>query len=267
MNELALFAGAGGGILGGHMLGWRTVCAVEIDRYAAGVLMARQNDGCLPPFPVWDDVRTFDGRPWRGIVDVVSGGFPCQDVSVAGPGGGLDGARSGLWREFARIIREVEPRYVFVENSPALTVRGISRVLGDMAEMGYDAKWGVLGACDAGAWHKRERIWIAAHAHGTRELQPQGSEREQRGRVGDGYSEYADVASLGRGEGWTKPTRQQGGFEPASVCASHGEGALAHANSTANLPSAATAGAGALAYDTTLARAVCSNGSAWTALW
>ena len=87
MNELALFAGAGGGILGGHLLGWRTVCAVEWEPYPASVLVARQNDGILPPFPVWDDVQTFDGRPWRGLVDVVSGGFPCQDISAAGGGG------------------------------------------------------------------------------------------------------------------------------------------------------------------------------------
>ena len=86
MNELALFAGSGGGILGGHLLGWRTVCAVEWAAYPASVLLARQNDGILPPFPIWDDVQTFDGRPWRGIVDVVSGGFPCQDISAAGGG-------------------------------------------------------------------------------------------------------------------------------------------------------------------------------------
>ena len=89
LNELALFAGAGGGILGGHLLGWRTVCAVEWEAYPASVLCARQNDGLLPTFPIWDDVQTFDGKPWRGIVDVVSGGFPCQDISAAGTGGGL----------------------------------------------------------------------------------------------------------------------------------------------------------------------------------
>ncbi|MBP6572280.1 MAG: DNA cytosine methyltransferase, partial [Gemmatimonadales bacterium] len=160
----ALFAGAGGGILGGHLLGWRTVCAVEFDRYAASVLMARQNDGCLPPFPIWDDVRTFDGRPWRGRVDVVSGGFPCQDISAAGQGAGIDGARSGLWGEMARIVGEVRPRFVLVENSPMLTSRGLGRVLGDLAALGYDARWGVLGACDAGAPHERERMWVVAHA-------------------------------------------------------------------------------------------------------
>ena len=162
MNELALFAGAGGGILGGHLLGWKTVCAVEWEPYPASVLCARQNDGLLPPFPIWDDVQTFDGRPWRGIVDVVSGGFPCQDISAAGKGAGIDGERSGMWREMARVICEVRPRFVFVENSPMLTSRGLGTVLGDLASMGFDAKWGVLGAADVGAPHQRDRIWIVA---------------------------------------------------------------------------------------------------------
>lgn len=164
LRELALFAGAGGGILGGHLLGWRTVCAVEYNAYARSVLLARQNDGTLPPFPVWDDVRTFDGKPWRGLVDVVSGGFPCQDISAAGKGAGLEGERSGLWSEFARIISEVRPQRVLVENSPVLTSRGLGRVLGDLAEMGYDAKWGVISAADTGAPHRRERIWIVANS-------------------------------------------------------------------------------------------------------
>ena len=163
MNELALFAGAGGGILGGRLLGWRTRCAVEIDAYARSVLISRQRDGCLDLFPVWDDVRTFDGRPWRGAIDVISGGFPCQDISVAGAGAGIEGPRSGLWKEFARIIGEVGPRFVLVENSPALTGRGLGTVLGDLATLGYDAKWGVLGAHHAGAPHRRDRIWIVAN--------------------------------------------------------------------------------------------------------
>jgi len=160
MNELALFAGAGGGILGGHLLGWRTVCAVEWEQYPASVLCARQNDGFLPPLPIWDDVQTFDGKPWRGIVDVVSGGFPCQDISAAGKGAGIDGERSGMWGQMARIIHEVQPKYIFVENSPMLTSRGLGRVLGDLASMGFNARWGVLGAADIGANHQRDRIWI-----------------------------------------------------------------------------------------------------------
>ena len=163
MNELALFAGAGGGILGGHLLGWRTVCAVEWDAYAASVLVARQNDRYLAPFPIWDDVQTFDGRLWRGIVDVISGGFPCQDISSAGRGAGIDGERSGMWRHMARIIGEVRPKFVFVENSPMLTIRGLGRVLGDFSEMGYNARWGVIGAGHIGGSHLRERIWVLAY--------------------------------------------------------------------------------------------------------
>ena len=178
MNELALFAGAGGGILGGQLLGWETVCAVEVNAFCARRLMQRQNEGHLPCFPIWDDVCTFDGRPWRGIVDVVSGGFPCQDISVAGKGAGIDGERSGLWGEMARIIDEVRPTFVYVENSPILTSRGLGVVLGDLAEMGYDAEWGVLGAADVGANHERERIWIVAHDNSQRRRVQQIARRE-----------------------------------------------------------------------------------------
>lgn len=190
LRELALFAGAGGGILGGSILGWRTVCAVEFEPYAASVLVARQNDGSLPPFPIWDDIRDFDGRPWRGCVDVISGGFPCQDLSVAGKGAGLQGSRSSLWYEMARIIDQVRPEFVFVENSPMLLtsrrstavlvqmvaflfgkerIRSKSSlrlapdgtaVLGFLSEIGYDAAWTTLGANDVGAPHKRNRAWI-----------------------------------------------------------------------------------------------------------
>ncbi|WP_414894408.1 DNA cytosine methyltransferase [Pseudomonas sp. IT-232MI5] len=169
MNELALFAGSGGGILGGHLLGWRTVCAVERDAYSAQVLAQRQNDRALPTFPIWSDVCSFDGRPWRGLVDLVSGGFPCQDISAAGTGAGIDGARSGLWREMARIIGEVRPKLVYLENSPLLVGRGLALVLSDLAEMGYDAQWCIVSASDCGAPHQRDRIWLVANAMGGRQ--------------------------------------------------------------------------------------------------
>lgn len=168
MNELALFAGIGGGLLGSRLLGWRTVCAVEIEPFCIDRLMQRQNEGHLDSFPIWDDIRTFDGKPWRGVVDVVSGGFPCQDISCAGKGAGIEGERSGLWSEMARIIGEVRPKYAFVENTPALLVRGIDRVLGDLAEMGYDARWGVVSAAAVGACHIRERLWILAYTDSKR---------------------------------------------------------------------------------------------------
>jgi DNA (cytosine-5)-methyltransferase 1 len=162
MNELALFAGTGGGILAGKLLGWRTVCAVEINAFCARRLMQRQVECNLPPFPIWDDVCTFRGSEWRGLIDVVSGGFPCTDISTAGKKAGIEGVNSRLWMEQSRIIREVRPRFAFVENSPALTTRGLDRVLGDLASMGFDARWGVLGSDDVGAEHQRERIWIVA---------------------------------------------------------------------------------------------------------
>ena len=166
MNELALFAGGGGSVLAGAILGWRTVCAVEIDAGARRIMLDRQLDGSVERFPVWDDVRTFDGTPWRGYVDVVTGGFPCQDISQCGGGAGIEGTRSGLWVEMARIVREVRPRLVLVENSPMLTSRGLGRVLADLAGMGMDARWGVFRASTIGAAHHRARFYLAAYPHG-----------------------------------------------------------------------------------------------------
>ena len=200
MNELALFAGAGGGILGGHLLGWRTVCAVEWEPYPASVLCARQNDGLLPPFPIWDDVQTFDGKPWRGIVDVVSGGFPCQDISAAGKGAGIDGERSGMWSHMARVVSEVRPRYVFVENSPMLVTRGLKRVLGDLTALGYDAKWTVMGAADVGANHQRDRIWIVAKWRGYishAEHKGFGRRKQQQKSIKKTNGDMADTSDKG----------------------------------------------------------------------
>ena len=162
MNELHLFAGVGGGILGGLLCGNKPVCAVEINPHCQSVLVSRQNDGSLPPFPIWDDICTFDGTKWRGVVDMVSGGSPCQDVSCAGKGAGIYGQKSALWFEMLRVIREIRPEFAFVENSPMLVRRGLDVVLGGLAEIRYDAEWMVLPASAVGAPHHRERIWILA---------------------------------------------------------------------------------------------------------
>jgi len=199
MNELALFAGAGGGILGGKLLGWRTVCAVEYAEYPRRILLARQNDGTFPPFQIWDDVRTFEGRPWRGIVDVVSAGFPCQPFSVAGKQKAGDDLRNG-WPDTIRIIREVRPRYAFLENVPGLLAGShgyFGRVLGDLAEAGYDAVWTVLGAADAGAPHKRDRLWILAYPRrGERRAEtvadPKSQQRERIRGARSGRDGFAD---------------------------------------------------------------------------
>lgn len=167
--SLHLFAGAGGGLLADILSGVQPVCAVEIEPYPQRVLKHR-----FPGLPIWDDVCTFRAdnpdcaecfawlREHRHAL-VVAGGFPCQDISCAGKGGGVEGGeRSGLWREFARILGEIRPRFAFVENSPFLVGRGLGIVLGDLAALGYDARWQVLAAGDVGARHLRERIWIAA---------------------------------------------------------------------------------------------------------
>ena len=163
LNTFHLFAGAGGGILGDLLLGHNPIGACEIEPYPRDVLLARQADGHLPDFPIWDDVATLDGNPWRGSVDVLCGGFPCQDISAAGKGAGITGERSGLWKEYARLIGEMRPRFVFAENSPLLRTRGLGVVLEDLAAMGYNARWGVLGAGAVGAPHKRDRIWVLAY--------------------------------------------------------------------------------------------------------
>lgn len=158
INELALFAGVGGGILGSHILGWRTICAVEYNQYAASVLAQRQNDGLLPPFPIWDDIRTFDGRPFRGIADVVSGGFPCQAFSTAARG---RNTAEDLWPEMRRVVADVAPRFVFAEN---VSKEAIDAACDDLETMGYETRAISLGAEDLGGDHIRERHWVLAYA-------------------------------------------------------------------------------------------------------
>ncbi len=163
-TELALFAGAGGGCLASVLMRHRIVCYVEREPYAVAVLRARIADGNLDDAPIWDDAVTFDGRPWRGLVDIVSAGFPCQPWSVAGLGGGEDDARNG-WPDTLRIIRQVRPQVCFLENVPGLLARShgyFGTILGELAVGGYDARWGVLSAADLGAPHLRRRLWIYA---------------------------------------------------------------------------------------------------------
>jgi DNA (cytosine-5)-methyltransferase 1 len=204
INMLSLFAGVAGLELGLKLAcpTARTVCYAEHEGYACEVLASRMQDKTLADAPIWTDIRTFDGRPWRGLVDAIIGGFPCQDISCAGRGEGIEGKRSGLWSEMVRIIREVRPGFVFVENVRALLNRGIDRVLADLADLGFDAQWTVLSAKACGATHKRERVFVLAHAE-----QQQGSKRrdadEKRRRqgqteqVGVGCDDVADPQNNG----------------------------------------------------------------------
>jgi DNA (cytosine-5)-methyltransferase 1 len=195
LRVMDLFSGIGGFSLGLKRAGgFRTVAYCEIDPYCQQVLLARMSDGSLDTAPICTDVTKLDGEPWRGRVDLICGGFPCQDISVAGKMAGIDGERSGLWREIARLVRQVRPSYVFVENVAALLVRGIGRVLGDLAACGYDAEWDVIPACAVGALHIRERVWILAYPRRQRVEEPQLQHADIPGRPG-----YAEAAEASKG--------------------------------------------------------------------
>lgn len=170
--SLHLFAGGGGGILADIIHGIQPVAAVEIEEFQQRILALR-----FPQMPVWDDVTTFreDNPDTAEVIGqlkahrdelVIAGGFPCQDISCAGRGAGLSGARSGLWFEYLRIIREIQPRWVFAENSPMLVVRGLDIVLGGLSSSGYDVAWQVLPASAVGCRHERKRIWITCRRRG-----------------------------------------------------------------------------------------------------
>lgn len=153
----SLFSGIGGIDLGLERAGMKAIWMCEIEKYARKVLHKH-----WPDVPVYEDVRLIDERVERP--DVLCGGFPCQDVSFAGKRAGLrEGTRTGLWLEFARVIRRLRPQYVLLENVPGLLSLGFGRVLGDLAEIGYDAEWQVLSAAQFGAWHLRRRIFIVAY--------------------------------------------------------------------------------------------------------
>jgi DNA (cytosine-5)-methyltransferase 1 len=156
----SLFAGIGGFDLGLERAGMRSVWQCEIDPYCQRVLAKHWPDVLRVP-----DIRDV-GASTVPYADVICGGFPCQDLSYAGKGAGLDGERSGLWSEYARVIRELRPRYVLVENVAALLARGLHRVLADLAGLGFDAEWTTLRASDFGAPHARDRLWLVAYAEG-----------------------------------------------------------------------------------------------------
>ena len=162
MNVIDLFSGIGGFTLGLEKAGLKTIAFCEQDKYAQKVLKKH-----WPNIPIFDDVRNFDGKKFRGAVDVVCGGFPCQDVSVAGKKTGVEGERTSLYREMLRIISECLPRYAIFENVTGLLTgesgRWFAQFLFDLAEIGYDAEWHCISASELGANHHRDRVWIIAY--------------------------------------------------------------------------------------------------------
>ena len=189
MNHLSLFTGAGGGELGAILNGWNTVGYVEWDDYCQRVLAQRIKDGILPEAPIFGDLRAFISEgyaeAYQGMVDVVSGGFPCQPFSVAGKRAGADDSRN-MWPATVECLRRVRPHWALLENVPGLcpSARGggyFKTILRDLAEAGYDARWCVLGADDCGANHRRKRLWIMAHAEGARINRIPGDYTEKAG--------------------------------------------------------------------------------------
>lgn len=165
LRILDLFSGLGAFSLGLERAGMEPVAFCESDPFARSILHKH-----WPQVPIHDDVRTLNAS-WLAEMgcwpDVICGGFPCQDISLAGRGEGIDAERSGLWSEFARLIREIRPDYAIIENVAALLGRGLDRVLRDLAEAGYDAEWRIISAADVGAPHLRERVWIVGYPHRT----------------------------------------------------------------------------------------------------
>ena len=211
--------------IGGLDLGLKTACVeaqaiayVEIAPFCQEILLWRMDDGRLDRAPIWPDLTTFDGRPWRGRVDGIIGGYPCQPFSQAGRQRGAHDERH-LWPHIARVIDECGPTWLFFENVAGHLRLGFARVLADLAALGFDAEWDLFRASDVGAPHRRERLFILAYREGARflrapKLEDDGAD-SQRGRRHDAADicddDVAHRDSGGRqGFGFSLPAWQHG---------------------------------------------------------
>ena len=219
MRVLDLFSGIGGFSLGLERAGMTTVAFCEIEPFCRAVLAKH-----WPGVPCYDDIRTLTAERLAadGIsVDVIAGGFPCQDISIAGKGAGLAGERSGLWREYHRIIGEIRPAWCVIENVTALRTRGLDEVLGGIAALGYNAEWHCIPASAIGAPHRRDRVWIIAHPRcsgGRRIESERGADWRNTDIGGDGAGEQvaAGVAYATVG-GWRVDRHECGQVGDASA--------------------------------------------------
>jgi len=235
VHELSLFTGAGGGVLGTKLIGWRTVGYVEWEPYCQQVIGQRIQDGFLDEAPIFGDIDHFiesgAAKKYAGFVDVVTAGFPCQPFSVAGKKKGQDDERN-KWPQTIQCIRDVRPRYALLENVPGLLNSGyFSEILTSLAEAGFDARWCVLGADDVGAPHRRKRLWILAYPKGGKddERKFRHMDEEASGRQSldtpakFGSSDVADSRCVGWGEG-ADEQRVFGKGQPSSPPGGRGEG-------------------------------------------
>jgi len=201
LNFLDLFSGIGGFRLGAEMAGleFKNEFHSDIEEFPNKVYSKH-----FPNSIQLGDIRNINGHGLKkeyGSDWIITGGFPCQDISIAGKGAGLSGSRSGLWFEMQRIIGELRPRYAIMENVPALTFRGLDRVLGSLADIGYDAEWTVISARDIGASHLRKRIWIIAYPSQQQSSMCDSESSEQGqiklGRMG-GENELSNTDEVGQ---------------------------------------------------------------------
>jgi DNA (cytosine-5)-methyltransferase 1 len=217
LNGLDLFSGYGGISIG--LDEWvNPIAFCEIDKYAQGILLSRMRGGLLPNRPIWDDIRTLKGDCLPNI-DILYGGFPCQDISCAGNGKGLGGERSGLFYELSRLVKEVNPKFVFLENVPAVRTRGLQEIVRTFTDLRYDCRWTCVSAKEVGAPHLRKRWFLLAHASGLRigphigPVQRKQNERDKIRRYGPVNSgsnvSYSDETRLQRKN---KPKAKQSEF-------------------------------------------------------
>lgn len=220
LNGLDLFTGIGGITVA--LEPWvRPIAYCENDRYAQCVLASRMAGGDIPCAPIWSDVKTLTRRELPAVdIDIITGGFPCQDISVAGTGAGLGGERSGLFFEIIRLTRDLRPRFVFLENVPAITVRGLDCVLLEITTLGYDARWTIVSAAEVGALHLRERWFLLAHSNDkgswasngipsdtdSKAIRPQSIQGAIRESSGWSAQSVQERAFTGASEGLAKPS-------------------------------------------------------------
>jgi DNA (cytosine-5)-methyltransferase 1 len=219
MKELSLFSGAGGGLLGTKLLGWEHCGYVEFNDYCQRVIAQRIDDGFLDEAPIFSDIKAFISEgyadAYQGMVDVVTGGFPCQPFSVAGKQAGADDSRN-MWPETLAVLRIVQPRFAYLENVPGLLTHEYARrIFGDLAESGFDAQWRVLSAAECGAPHKRDRVWIVAYADRGR-FSKSGKRRiQQPGRAETVSAGNATNTNGKRCGGRREKTGRQAGVQSA----------------------------------------------------
>lgn len=209
MRVLSLCSGIGGlelGLKRAAGASAQTVCYVERDLYCASVLAARMEDGYLDSAPIWSCVKAFDGKPWRGVVDLITGGYPCQPFSAAGKRKGEDDPRH-LWPHIRELVRTIGPSYVFCENVPGHLSLGFEQVCADLQDLGYGIEAGLFSAAEVGALHIRQRLFFIAYADGG-ELRQSDRGRQREGRQSSAKPQFdgeqGDMADRYDAQWWRK---------------------------------------------------------------